>query len=137
MNAKQLLIHVAEKHNFKYKAMIKAIRQHEPLSDDDTKETEAIDTQNYITCLDDNYPAEWKHYELRFLAVHKKGDIADIRKQQHWVYVEGENKLNIPTDRIITTDKNNVLHIGKNLTLWTTPKDNDIRLLGISLSSMA
>lgn len=89
-----------------------------------------------ITILDNEYPAAIKNsMDKPPFVIYYKGDLSALNRHDY-IYLNGDNRFNIPKDRIITYEKvDNTLNIGDKLLIYINNEDrNEALRLGIFLS---
>ena len=113
MEARQMLISLSLKYKNNWGRVYAAIKNREEVAE------ELNSKYDCITIIDDQFPKEIiKGYKSPFV-IYYEGDITKLSDLSGYVYLIGENKFNINEEHIITTDKDNVIHVGTTLKLWS------------------
>lgn len=86
-----------------------------------------------ITIVDDEYPQEFKETGFIPITFHYEGDLS-ILKNHKFVYLIGENTFGIEPEKIVFTDKENVVHFGTKLKIWCDKTDSVVATLGVKMS---
>lgn len=114
MDARELILRLCLEHQNDGNKVYQAILNKEVVD-----ETIDISGINFISILDEEYPEQLK----RTLGSHKsfvlyyKGDKEILNNVDNMIFLYGENKFNLPEEKLITIE-DRVLNIGGRLKIW-------------------
>lgn len=107
-----------------YNEILDAVERREELSDE---EIAFAEHQQFITILDSNYPEKLRRLDLPPLVLFYDGDVnaLELVDSNELVFLYGENRFNIPEERLVTILDDKTINIANRVRVWFFKERNN------------